>query len=290
MLRPEGRCSRVGAATVGETIVDMSLLRVEIVLPLVYLRIEFSCFPRDIFLLPSSYTPMRRISFFVSALAVFLALPHVSHAQTQTLQQKLQKGQLTLHAGAFFPQGEFGSTDQDDENSGFATTGFTVVGEYTYPAGNTPGLGLIGTISFSANSIDEDELFGDSDPDEVDGGSWINVPIMVGTKYEAGFSPAVDLYGLGQVGINVSSGPTIEAEFGETGTITETQTLGGATSFGFTVGAGAVINDQINVGLRYQGLGEPEISNEVEVDGDTRVDDDYDQPLSGIQLLVGIDL
>lgn len=234
---------------------------------------------------------MKHISFFVFAIAVFLVLPHVSHAQTtqQNLQQKLQKGQLTLHAGAFFPRGEFGSTDQDDDNSGFATTGFTVVGEYTYPAGNIPGLGLIGTISFSANSINEDELFGDSDP-QVDGGYWINAPIMIGTKYEAKFSPAVDLYGLGQVGINVSSGPTIEAEFGETDTVTETQSLGGATSFGFTVGAGAVINDQINVGLRYQGLGEPEISNEVEVDGDTRVDGEYNQPLSGIQLLVGIDL
>jgi hypothetical protein len=120
-------------------------------------------------------------TFLFSAFLVLLLTPRIANSQP------MQKDQLSLHAGAAFPQGEFGATDQDDENSGFATTGLTVVGEYTYPIG-TPGLGIVGSISVTANGKNENGLLGvvdvdDDVDDEVDvsSGYWINVPVMGGS-------------------------------------------------------------------------------------------------------------
>jgi hypothetical protein len=69
---------------------------------------------------------MKRAFFLAPVLIVVLfLLPQIACAQM------MQQGQLSLHAGASFPQGEFGATDTDDENSGFATLGLTA-------GGNTP--------------------------------------------------------------------------------------------------------------------------------------------------------
>ena len=102
---------------------------------------------------------MKRVSIFAIALTALLLAPRIANSQP------MQRGQLSLHAGAAFPQGEFGATDEDDENSGFATTGLTVVGEYTYPI-STPGLGIVGSISVIANGVNENELLGGVDEDD----------------------------------------------------------------------------------------------------------------------------
>ena len=224
---------------------------------------------------------MKRVSIFAIALTALLLAPRIANSQP------MQRGQLSLHAGAAFPQGEFGATDQDDENSGFATTGLTVVGEYTYPIG-TPGLGIVGSISVTANRMNENELFEDVDEDEVDisSGYWINVPVMGGLRYETEVSPTADLYGIGQVGININRGPTIEISNDDA---ISTISFSTVTSTGFTIGAGVAFNNQINASIRYLKLGTPEITTEVQFDGETQ-EDEYDQPLAAIQLLVGVDL
>ena len=229
---------------------------------------------------------MKRLSFLLLALTALTLTPRIANSQP------MQKGQLSLHAGAAFPQGEFGATDEDDENSGFATTGLTVAGEYTYPIG-TPGLGIIGSISVTANGMNENELFeGVDEDDEVDvsSGYWINVPVMGGLRYETEVSPTADLYGVGQVGININRGPTVEASDDDVSTTISHSTV---TSTGFTIGAGVAFSDQIDVSIRYLKLGTPEITREAEVqfEGETqREEEEYDQPLAAIQLLVGFDL
>ena len=227
---------------------------------------------------------MKRLSFLLLALTALMLTPRIANSQP------MQKGQLSLHAGAAFPQGEFGATDEDDENSGFATTGLTVVGEYTYPIG-TPGLGIVGSISVTANGVNENELLeGVDDEVDVSSGYWINVPVMGGLRYETEVSPTADLYGVGQVGININRGPTVEASYNDVSTTTSFSTV---TSTGFTIGAGVAFNNQINASIRYLKLGTPKITTETEVqfDGETRNEEyEYDQPLAAIQLLVGVDL
>ena len=226
---------------------------------------------------------MKRLSFLLLALTALTLTPRIANSQP------MQKGQLSLHAGAAFPQGEFGATDEDDENSGFATTGLTVVGEYTYPTG-TPGLGIVGSISVTANGMNEDELIEDDEVD-VSSGYWINAPVMGGLRYKTEVSPTADLYGVGQVGINVNRGPTVELSNDDRSATISYSTV---TSTGFTIGAGVAFSDQIDVSIRYLKLGTPEITREAEVqfDGETQEEEEYeyDQPLAAIQLLVGVDL
>jgi hypothetical protein len=142
-----------------------------------------------------------------------------------------------------------------------------------------------------ANGVNEDELFEDADEDvDISSGYWLNVPIMAGLRYETEASSGTDVFGLEKVGINMNRRPTIEAD---NDNISVTQSFSTATSFGFALGVGAVFNEQIIVSLRYLGLGSPEITTEVETEfnGDTTTnEDDYSQPLDGIQLLIGIDI
>jgi len=226
---------------------------------------------------------MKRLSFLLLALTALTLTPRIANSQL------MQKGQLSLHAGAAFPQGEFGETTGDEfvGDSGFATTGLTVAGEYTYPTG-TPGLGIVGSISVIANGMDGNEAFEVDEDDEVDisSGYWINVPVMGGVRYETEVSPTADLYGIGQVGININRGPTVEISYDDSSGEISHSTV---TSTGFTIGAGVVFNDQINASIRYLNLGTPEITAEEEFQDDTD-EFEYDQPLAAIQLLVGVDL
>lgn len=229
---------------------------------------------------------MKRVFFTPVLIMVLFLLPQITYAQM------MQQGQLSLHAGASFPQGEFGATDTDDENSGFATLGLTVGGEYTYPL-NTPGLGAVGSVFLMANGVNEDELLEGFDEDaDISSGYWLNVPIMAGLRYETEASSEADVFALGKIGINVNRGPTLEANY-DNFDATQTLSFSTATSFGFALGMGAVFNEQIVVSLRYLGLGSPEITTEVETEsnGNTNTDeDDYSQPLDGIQLMIGIDI
>lgn len=104
-------------------------------------------------------------------------------------------------------------------------------------------------------------------------------------------SPTADLYGVGQVGININRAPTVEISYDDDNATRSSSTV---TSTGFTIGTGVAFSDQIDVSIRYLKLGTPEITRETEVqydDGETeREEDEYDQPLAAIQLLVGVDL
>jgi len=235
--------------------------------------------------------------YLALAAALFLLPP--AHAQ------QASQGHLSLYAGASLPQGDFGATDGTaaEDGSGFASLGGAVVGEYIYPLG-TPGLGVVGSIAAIGNkldvkaSIDQEmlEQLEDEGADlNVSSGYWINVPVMAGLRYETEASSTVDVYGLGKAGVNVNQRPNVEVDVkveNESATLTESYDR--ATSLGFGLGAGAVFNDQINVSLRYLSLGTPNITGEAEVtdfEGNTLEEEaDYDQPLSTIQIMVGITL
>ncbi len=205
------------------------------------------------------------------AVALFFTT-HAAHAQLM-----MDQGQLTVYAGISSPTGDFGDDDGDD--AGGATLGFSVTGEYTVPFG-TEGLGWVSSVSIIVNGVDE--------PENFEAGYWINVPVMTGLKYQTEASATLDVYGLGQVGLNLNKAPNFTRTYGD-GSQAETS-FDIATSFSFGVGAGVIFNDQINVSLRYLALGEPEITGTEVYEGEEYDTNDYDQPISMIQLVVGIDL
>ncbi len=206
---------------------------------------------------------------------------------------------FTLYGGLAMPRGDFGDNDLDNNDAGFAKTGLVLGGEYAIPMGS-PGLfGVIG-VSMVRNSFDED-VFQDAAGDEFsfDIGPWYNVPIMAGLKYQSEMSPGMRFYATGQVGLNIIKGPKFEessAYYGESVEITWDT----ANSFGFGIGGGVVINDKINLGIRYLSLGEADLEGTVDWtgDGDSGSEDvkweDEDMfdgvpPLSILLLTVGIE-
>jgi len=227
---------------------------------------------------------MMSTSFF---LAVLLSIATwTAHAQMIEVTQ----GELNVYAGVSFPSGDFSDDVGDiDNGNGYAMPGFSLTGEYVWPIG-PPELGWVSGVSVIINRFDGEEAFDLSDDDvDLSSGYWLNVPIMTGLKYEVEASPTVDVYGLGQLGINLNKGPntSIEDEFGNSAKTS----YGTAPSLGLNLGAGIVIDDRYIVGLRYKRLGEPEIEAEAEFEtnrGDFSDENAYDQPLSVIQLLVGI--
>ena len=220
-------------------------------------------------------------------LAVLLSIATwTAHAQMIEVTQ----GELNVYAGVTSPTGDFSDDVGDiDNGNGYAMLGFGITGEYVWPIG-PPGLGWVSGGSVIINRFDGEKAFDLSDNDvDLSPGYWLNVPIMTGLKYEAEASPTVDVYGLGQLGVNLNKGPStsIEDDFGNSAKTS----YGTVPSLGLNLGAGIVIDDRYIVGLRYKRLGEPEIEIESEVEtnlGDVSAENAYDQPLSMVQLLVGI--
>jgi hypothetical protein len=241
---------------------------------------------------------------------VYLALAAALFLLSPAHAQQASQGRLRVHAGASLPQGNFGATDASQEESGFAALGGAVVGEYVYPL-STSGLEVVGSISAMGNKLDleasiDEEAEEDIEQFEEEGGDfntssgyWINVPLMAGLQYKAEASPTIDVYGLGKAGVNFAKRPDTEVEAEREGaSLTIEESSSWVNSLGLSLGAGAVFNDQINVSLRYLNLGTPEITSEGEVnvsregfdDESRETEIDYDQPLSAIQVMVGITL
>ena len=173
--------------------------------------------------------------------------------------------------------------------------------EFTLPLGS-PGLGWITSATFILNGFDEDELedyVEDEledyvDEGKMDAGSWLNIPIMTGLRYELEVSPTMKIYGQGQVGLNLVKAPKIEFEYSYYDDYEdeyysekfETE-WDIASSFGFAIGGGIIINNKINIGLRYFSLGEPEIEGKIKSSGESDKTE-WELPISAMLITVGI--
>ncbi|MBN2355019.1 outer membrane beta-barrel protein [candidate division KSB1 bacterium] len=207
--------------------------------------------------------------------AILILLPVFVWAQTAG-------GGLTLSGGISLPMGDFGDDKQNDgaPRAGFAKTGFGLGLEYAKPL-NSPGLAWVSGVSVIMNSLDTDKL-ADGDEDEIDAGSWINVPVMTGLRYASEVSPGTFFYGIGQVGLNMIMAPDLTIEDMEVD-------MGSATTFGFALGGGVILNDKINIGLKYYILGESTIDGEIMEDDDAE-DVEWETPVSMVFLTVGLRL
>ena len=189
-----------------------------------------------------------------------------------------------MNGGLSIPVGDF--ADDSGSDAGSAGIGFTVVGDYLVPLGS-PGLDWMTSASVAVNTVDEDafDVF-NVDVDDVDTGFWINVPVLTGIRYQTEVSPTVDIFGLGQVGLNVVRAPSGEVnDFDPSVEFSP----GIATALGFSFGGGIVLNERIQIGVRYNILGNPDIEYDLE-QGDASDEIEGEVALSLIQLTVGIPL
>ena len=214
---------------------------------------------------------------------ILLLVSFLSYAQPA-------KGQFSIFGGLSMPQGDFANNDFG-EDAGFAKTGFCLGAEYVKPL-NSPGLSWVTNVSIIFNSVDADPIaegYGEEQGVDLSGdaGSYLNIPVMTGIRYQSETSPTMQIYGLAQVGLNYMKPPTVElsAEY-----ITAEMETESKTSFGFGIGAGMILNNKYNIGFRYLTFGEQDLESTIDIPGIGTYDEDSEMSLSMILITVGIAL
>ncbi|MFC1538755.1 hypothetical protein ACFL6H_04970 [Candidatus Latescibacterota bacterium] len=223
------------------------------------------------------------MKYLLTLLFIMLIIPSTCFAQAVD-------SPFSIFGGLAMPQGDFGD-DDDLEDCGNAKTGFGAGINYTTQLTN-PDLSWISSISFLMNGWDEDMLEEEWGEDtKIDAGSWINIPIMSGIKYQTSISPTMQIYLLGQGGLNIVKAPSLEAsyydDYDEEWYKDELEWDTGS-SFGFTFGGGIVLTDKISIGLRYYSLGEPEIEGEYKSEDDDSEKIEWEGPISILLVMVEI--
>lgn len=116
----------------------------------------------------------------------------------------------------------------------------------------------------------------------------INIPVSAGLDYTFKANDQVSLYGQG--GISLSLLKLTDFIWEEEGDDDYEEKYDLSTSFGFNIGGGLIINDKVEIGLKYYGLGEHEIEGEYEYGTDDGNTDDYDQKVSLFMITLGFRL
>ncbi|MEL6824430.1 MAG: outer membrane beta-barrel protein [Calditrichota bacterium] len=194
-------------------------------------------------------------------LTLFITMFTASFAFGQMAQGE---GVFSLNAGLAFPQGDF--ADDTGQDAGGAKMGFGGFAEYDYVI-DPSGWLWTSLAGFYIHSIDEDVISTNQDVN-VDAGSWKNIPIMTGVKFQRAASPTVSIFGAGLLGLNyfLPPGAELSQQQGQTLVEAELEAEGGF-SFGFSIGGGVVINDKIVVSARILNLGNVEYEGTLTQEG-----------------------
>jgi hypothetical protein len=203
----------------------------------------------------------------------------------------IDKSFWTIYGNLSFPQGDFG--DNSGENAGYAQMGYGGGVEFATLIKNTNGLYFFIGANLIFNPIDGNEIrkvfeamFSGYSVDYT-AGSWMNIPFLGGLKFQSIPSGGIQFYINGGIGLNLVKGPNMDLTVGGE-TVKISYNL--STSFAFGIGGGLVINENINIGIKYLNMDEPEVAGELDYPGGTEELDGYDQPVSVWLLGLGIQL
>jgi hypothetical protein len=198
---------------------------------------------------------------------------------------ELAKGAMKPGAilGLSMPMGDFG--DDKGNDAAAATMGFALGGVFDY-ALSSGGLIWTSSLTVIRNGFDEDLMKqGLAAGVDVDAGSWMNIPIMTGLKYETAVSPTIDLYGEGLLGLDFFMPPSADLSLNN---VTAEWNSDSGTTFGFEFGGGVVINDKFIAGLKLYMLGSPDIEGTIEQEGQADQDVEGETSISMVLIHGGI--
>ena len=198
-------------------------------------------------------------------------------------QEGPKSKRFTVFALVAQPTGDFASTTSS--KAGDAVTGFGVGIDYSHPLDKN--FSWFTTLSLSINSVDEaaltDQLeFELEESVQIDAGTYKSTYALTGLSAKTSISSTIDIYGFGQAGLVFGATPeaTITILGGKA-----TLDAASALSIAFGVGGGMVINDKINVGIRYA-TGEPQYEATISGPGG-QFTNKYKQPTAIIQVVAG---
>lgn len=201
----------------------------------------------------------------------------------------MAQGTFTLKLGGGFPMGDFADAKADYNNGdlrwglrdkhtdGGAGLGFNLGFEYNMPVASINGLGVVISVDAFYNGLNEDlnDFFADYKEDlDNNFDSWslklpsyLNVPVMVGAKYDLPLTSGISLYGAGAVGANLRIVTPYElmregTYMGSTVTVTDKIEFDAAVTFGFRLAAGVTFAEKYSVELGYYNLGAGKVKGE----------------------------
>lgn len=179
------------------------------------------------------------------------------------------QGTFSYHFGVSVPNGNF-ADDSDGTRNGAAGTGLNLGIQYVYPL-SVNGLGLFAGADINYNGLKksyrsdiEDGLETD---EEVTFFKYLNLPVSGGLNYTFKVNDKVSLYGKGGLVASFLKLTNMKWTYGNE---EEIDRFDLSTGLGYTIGGGFIINDKIELGITYFGLGTHEITGEADYGhGDT---------------------
>ena len=204
-----------------------------------------------------------------------------------TVTNLFSQGSFSYHFGASVPSGKFADDDEDDffldENgrSGGAGLGLNFGVQYVYPL-STNGLGLFVGADITYNPLgksirDDIEDGYDADTD-ITFPKYLNIPLSGGLHYTLKVNDKVSLFGKGGLAVNFLKVTNWKEEDSGLDDLVEKYDL--ATKLGYTLGGGLVLNDKIELGITYMGIGKHEFDGE-------REEGSNDEKINDLEVEVG---
>lgn len=191
-----------------------------------------------------------------------------------------------LLVGGAMPLGEFG--EQSGVRPGFARVGFSLGADYVL---GTENFGWINSLLLSLNPSDIPSTHKavystlDLPPNTtVDVGPWYTLWVSTGFQYAIAPADATRLFAIGQVGVLVSR--SSDVRFNVEG-VDFRQAPVWAGSLAFSLGLGAEVAEHVVISGRYM-LSTPTYDLYITGPEGLSIHNLYDQPISLLQLLVGI--
>lgn len=254
---------------------------------------------------------MHRISFIICIVLIMVYA---------TTSNALEIGVLGYFS---IPVGDFASTTS--EYAGYADIGYGAGLELAVPIdlaaliGMPPELGSVNIIGQarvifnpSDNSTLQEQFYNEMEwywylgwdmelmTLSMDAGKYVNIPLMGGASLEIVANPNITFFCKGLAGINFSMFPdyefpmtvydSVDDQYYAVNAVADSDGTG--VTYCLSAGAGAIINDTIELGFEYLYLGEPEIDGNISIwSGDIlidSVDGTFIQNISMMNLSIGI--
>jgi len=215
--------------------------------------------------------------------ALFVGILWVSSAAVDLTSR------LTLNAGFSLPTGDF-SAAGDNPSSGFAKFGFGAGAEYDLKIGES-GFMWSSSFHYIANDYQSETFIRWPELSLQEAGTYSNYALLTGIKYQYSLGESISLFAVGQIGMNMSTGPFISGIIGDDSNqaLVEMETEGSTTQ-GYAVGFGLITNATTTLTVRYLSLGSSSINGSVDYKlGDDRFSKtiEWIQPTSMFLVTVG---
>lgn len=181
--------------------------------------------------------------------------------------RSLGQYKIILSGALSIPLGDF-AKDTGNEGEGHAKTGFGFFGDINVPLGPR-GLGWISSIAIAYNGYDK-KLYQDLYSElgystDIDAAGYINIPVMTGISYVTNISSGLSYLNYAQIAFSFINGPDIKSGLTSI-PFSGSQEISydNATSFGFCLGTGLILNNMFALTVRYVNFGKPERNYTIE--------------------------